>query len=244
MTIFTTLVLFTAVFPLFIFFDHLKKKVVDRNPEMEFDYNDRPSQIILTFTPLSILFFTENFWINLAYLIPLYVYFQLLMTIANKKHCAIYLKTDIPMYANGGVVVTVIAYFIWFHEGVLAPEATVAQAVTKTSVVEEQSKWPYYVFASLFVLAIGSSIIERLKRIEPKGSGKVLVLMTFCNPILPLFTHFFWWGQLLSFVVFATVMSDVSKRSEISVRGGMGFALGYFYMMTLTLSIILYAILF
>ena len=244
-TIYTTLLLIAAIFPLSLYSDYRKKKIADNDPEIEYDHNDNSRKFIIVFTPFCVLFFTEQFWLHLLYLVPLYAYFIGLTYFASKKGWALYMKHEISMHASSGVMMTILAYFIWFHEGILTPETSTATTPTDMATFPlVHTLWPYYAFAGLIVAIIIASLYEHFRKINTSISGKLFVVMAFANPLLPLFTHYFWWGQLAGAVVFIAVLSYMTSRAKLNVQGGMQFFMGYVYMMVLTLSVIIYAFLF
>ncbi len=243
MTLYQTLLLLAAIFPLLIYSDYKEKHKADTDPDIEFDLNSRSSGFVLSFAPFLALFYTEHFWITLIYLIPLYLYFGLLMYIANKKQWCPFFVTDIAVYGSSGLMVTVIAYFIWFHEGVLSPQET--EMVTVETKNMASVVWPFYVMTGLFIVGF---LINRLapkkNRSEANSAFMMVAIQAISYPILALFTDYYWWTMLAGLVAYAVALPIILRALPDSSRGGIGFVLGYIYMMAATGSILLYAFLF
>ncbi len=243
MTLYQTLLLLSAIFPLLIYTDYREKRKADSDQDSEFDLNSRNSGFVLSFAPFLALFYTEHFWITLLYLIPLYLYFGLLMYIANKKQWCPFFVTDIAIYGSSGLMVTIIGYFIWFHEGVLSPsETTVVSVANEKAVIVV---WPFYVMAGLFIAGfIVNKLASKKNRSEANAAFKILALQAIGYPVLPLFTDYYWWTMLAGLVAYVIALPIILRVLTDSSRGGIGFVLGYIYMMAATGSILLYAFLF
>ncbi len=242
-----TLLVIVAIFPLIIYTDFRLKRTADNSPNIEFDYNERSSVFIIAFTPFIALFYNENFWTVFLYFIPLYAYFSILMYIANKKSWCPFSKVDIYLYMSSGLITTVLAYYIWFHEGLLTTQTVTTNSQTINALIKEtdSSVWPYYVFGLLLGSILLSALLEKLSKSDkPDSSGSLLTFAVIIFPLLPLFIESYWWGMLAGLGSLLLVMPLVGSLLPGSVRGGMSFVLSYIFMMTVTLSIIIYAILF
>lgn len=243
-----TLLVLVVIFPLFILADFKLKRTADRNPEIEFDYNERSTIFILSFTPFIALFYDEYFWKVILLLIPLYAYFGIFMYISNKKSWCPFRKVDLYLYASSGLITTILAYYIWFHDGLLVSKTTSTISATTASKLVENSPpsvWPYYVFGLLLTSILISTIYEKYSRSDKPGSSSTLLTFAvIIFPLLPLFVQSYWWGMLAGLSSLLVVTPLVSSLLPGSIRGGMSFVLSYIFMMTATLSIILYAILF
>ena len=243
MTLYMTLLLAAALFPLLAYSDYKQKIKADNNPDIEFDYNHRATTLLMTFIPFSILFYTENFWINFLWLAPLYGYFWIIIYFTNKKPWSPFTAHDITLYGSSGFTGTILAYFIWFHKGSLAVDSTIT--ATSKSANISSSVWPYYVFASIVILMLLASYAGRkLKEKYSRAYELPLLLATLSFPILPLFIYHYWWGVLASIITYLILLNIAMQCMSDSARGGVGFAFSYIYMMALTLSIIIYAIWF
>ena len=241
-----TLALIAAIFPLFIYADYRKKYLADNNPDIDFDYNDRSTTFILSFTPFAALFYADHIWLSLLYMVPLYAYFGIIMYIATRKSWCKYMTHDMYLYPSSGLIVTIICYFIWFHGGVLSPDD--ASAVGKTALASKEisppSVWPYYVFGGLSGSILITILYTRLKRESKSSSANLLLPTAIIFPLLPLFIDSYWWGMLATLISMLIMMPLATDQLPVSSRGGVGFVIGYIYMMAATLSILLYAILF
>jgi len=243
MTLYQTLLLLSVIFPLLIYSDYREKNKADLDPNIEFDLNTRNSNFLISFTPFIALFYTENFWLTLLHLIPLYLYFAILMFIANKKDWCPFFKADISIYGSSGLVVTIIAYFIWFHEGVLSTPDTEAKLIETKETAPVF--WPFYVFVTLFVSAFFANTFQPKKnRSESNTAFIVLTIQAIGYPILALFTDYYWWSMLVGLIAYAVSILILLRPLPDSSRGGIGFVLSYIYMMIATGSILVYAFLF
>lgn len=248
MTITITLALIAAIFPLFIYADYKKKYLADNNPDIDFDYNDRSVTFILSFTPFAALFYADHFWLSLLYMVPLYAYFGSIMYVATKKSWCKFMTHDMYLYPSSGLIVTIICYFIWFHGGILSPDDTNTingNTVSAAKEISSPSVWPYYIFGALAASILITILYVRLKLDSKSSTAANLLLPTaIIFPLLPLFIDSYWWGMLATFVSVLIMMPLATDQLPVSSRGGIGFVVGYIYMMAATLSILLYAILF
>ncbi|VAW82189.1 hypothetical protein MNBD_GAMMA12-1026 [hydrothermal vent metagenome] len=241
------LTLIAASFPLFIYADFRQKRTADNDPDIEFDYNARTTSFVMMFTPFAALFYAEQFWITLFYMAPLYVYFWILMYIANKKSWCPFSKADV-FISSSGLTTTIIAYYIWFHEGILVTNSNQSASSSVASDIASNTGpaiWPYYAFAILLSTIFISTLYEKYSANKKPGlSSSLITPAAVVLPLLPLFIEYYWWGMLVSIASFIIILPTVSALRPISVRGGMSFIMMYIHMMAVTLSVILYAILF
>ncbi len=241
------LILIAASFPVFIYADFRQKRAADNDPKIEFDYNARTTSFVMTFTPFAALFYADQFWTTLLYMGPLYVYFWIFMYIANKKSWCPFNKGDV-LISSSGLTTTIIAYYIWFHEGILVtkPGQTVTTSVTGDIISNTNSaSWPYFAFFILLSTIFISTLYEKHSHNKKHGlSSRLITPAAVILPLLPLFIEYYWWGMLVSTASFIIILPAVSALRSISVRGGMSFIMMYIYLMAATLSVILYAILF
>lgn len=244
MTIDIVIGLIALALPVVMFFDYLLRKKTEAKLLNSYDVNHRLSNNLILFAPYAILFFSDNFWINTLYLVPLFLYAILIMQLAYKKGWAPVGPAMVLITFPGTVVVTVIIYYIFFHEGVMSPE--VAQlADTKIANKENTSPlWPFYIYGLLLFTQLVYGLIERKKGEKANQSVAFLFIQVLGFNILPLFTQQYWWLMLVGVIIFFAILLSVTNRIKLTSRGGIGFVLIFFYMMAATVSIVLYAILF
>ena len=243
MEFYLLLIGFAALYPLTIYADYKEKQKLDADPEKEYDYNGQLSTMALLFIPYAVLFYTEQFWANLLLYIPLYIYcFGMLFYVYKKGYFAI--PPMIAAYASPGqFMLVIIAYYLFFDEGVLSDTQTLSATTEEAIKQTEYAMWPYVTFVTIWLTTIASCLLERKERITPNIPGALIFLSIATLPTLPLFTHIYWWGLLASLVGFLTILFAMfGKRSDTGA--GAGSAFFYFYMMTTMGSIILYAFLF
>jgi len=248
------LLLIAATFPLLILIDYRSKRETDKNPDIEFDLNSRMTISGLTFIPFSLLFYTENFWMNFLYFLPLYTYFYVWMMVANKKAWCPYSFSDLKVFGVSGFIGTVIAYYLFFHEGVLDSSAPVESAnelgVNEQSANDpairerDYAEWPYYTALALVVMTLLIVGLERAFRKEPNVSSLMLLVLAVALPVLPLFIEHYWWGLLVAVILTGVCVPLVLKVLDDTEQGAIMFVVGYFFMMACFASILLYAFLF
>ena len=222
---------------------HFQKKA-KANSLDTYDINHRLSDTLMLFAPYTILFFSENFWINTLYLIPLFLYAILIMQLAYKKGWSPVGPAMVLITFPGSVMVTVIIYYIFFHDGVMSPEVT---QPTDTGIANEENSnplWPFFIYGLLLFTQLVYGLAERKKGEEANKSANFLFLQVLGFNILPLFSQHYWWLMLAGAIMFFAIVQSVVNRMELTSRGGIGFVLIYSYMMAATASIVLYAILF
>lgn len=239
MNLYMFLLTMALVFPLLIYSDTKARLKAEQAPDAFYDLNKRSTISVILFTPFAALFYTENFWSNLLYFIPLYLYFWLLMYLANKKNWFPSFSSEVPMYGAMGFFITVIGYFIGFHEGIMVDEPVSGELENPDPAV-----WPYYAFAVIGIVTLIIALIEALRGQKIQSSALMVFIMAVVYPLLPLFTATYWWGLLGGFLVFSLLMPISLSRLPGDVKGGIGFFMGYSFMMATSLSILLYAFLF
>lgn len=243
------LLLIAGIFPLLIFIDYRAKRKADNTPEIEFDLNSRMTISGLTFVPFVLLFYTENFWDNFLYFIPLYAYFYVWMMIASHKSWCPYTFTDLKIFGLSGFIGTIIAYYLFFHEGVLDDplnaESVNAQRESEQGMSERiYSDWPYYTALGLAVMTLLTLSLERLFKKNPDVSSLMLFLLAIALPSLSLFIEHYWWGLMGAVLILGTFIPLVLNAFDDTARGAIVFVVGYFFMMACVASILLYAFLF
>ncbi len=244
MTIDLVFGLIALVLPAAMFFDYRLQKKAEANPLATYKINQRLSYTLMLLAPYAILFFSDNFWINILYLVPLFLYAALLAQLAYKKGWSPVGPAMVFVTFPGSVGVTVIIYYIFFHEGVLSPDVT---QLANTGIANKEhtiSLWPFYIYGLLLFTQLVYGLIERKKGAETNKSVDFLFIQVLAFNILPLFTQHYWWLMLAGVIMFFAIVQSVANRMKLSSRVGMRFVLIFFYMMAATASIVLYTILF
>ncbi len=237
MSFYTFLIVAAVLIPIFIGIDFVIKRMSKKNQEDEVNVDEHSlPDTFVYFLPFAALYYSEPFWLNLGMLAGVAVYGGLLLLIANRNN---HLGGQIEMFvfrAMGSLIVTILGYYIFIHEGVLSDEAAVQEATTSSD--SWLSYWPYAVYALVIIPLLSKPADE-----NADATPKLIVAIIAFNT-LPLFTDYFWWALLAGVIVFLSVSKVVIDRMDVTVKGGASFFLSYIYMMAAMASIIVYAVLF
>ena len=199
---------------------------------------------ITTLTPFLILFYNDNFWASLFYLIPLYIYIFLLLYITEKiNFYKPNQKTLKKLYSfPTGIIFTIIIYYIFFYT---YPIESGQVLVTAAPVIPKKTIWPiwpyyfYMVMVSTYAIA---TIVDWVNKNDTQYSSILLLdIFTISTPFIPLFTSHYWWALLLgdiTLIVFASLtLSYISKNS-----GGILTAFSALLIFMSILSMLIYGI--
>ena len=244
MDFYIILTLFVVLYPLLVYMDCKVKMRSEADPSVDYNPNHQASNTAALFIPFSVLFYTELFWWNLLYYLPLYFYFWCVLVYANKKAS---LGEDTYMFlyqAFGSFLLVVLGYYLFFHEGILVESELLEQDTDMFSKQVGDAVWPYVIFVCLLLATIAVSLVERAKNQEVKLSLTLLITSIIVLPLLPLFISHYWWGLLAGSLSFLVLSQLVLRNMEQSSQGGIGFVCVYGYMMVSIASIALYALLF
>ena len=230
MSLYTALAAVALLLPLLIFFDH---RASQANPER--DPNQRGPDTLILFTPFLIFFYSEAFWQNLLWFIPLYVYFALVFFIANysgwyKVHWGI-----LMYHSYGSFALVALGYFLFLHSGPKSPELNEVEE-SKTLSALLFSLWPYY---AALLLVIVSLIVKHKNQDFLEVSS---IIMVFGFPFLPFFAPYYWLGLLLLTVLCIFTLFQLAK--DAGTGAGAYAAFMIFHLMAVMTSIIIRAIFF
>ncbi len=224
-----------------MYLDYLEKTRKDKDPEAKLDPEKNIAGAVATITPFSVLFYTENIWVNFLYFIPLYLYFWLSMTIAAKKSWYPY-PAEILAFSFGtaGTVLTILTYLIFFYKGGISiKERTAGQIAEHTYFT-----MPYYVAIWLAVIVLFTHLNDRRRDFN---SGIPILLLIACGtvyPFFPLFLDHYWRGMGEGIVVLASLSFLVVNISGENSNWPFVFFLIYGYLGAVMTSTIIYAISF
>ncbi len=230
--LYLTLIL-AAIYPFLLFWDHRTA----RNPETGEYKAQRISDSFALFAPFALLYYHEAFWHNLIfYFIPLYVYFLLLAWVMQKKFKLASAFDMLLSLSVGSFMLVIIGYYIFFHQGVLAPEDEVVKVVEPN----QMGLWIWWPIAAAILSVVMGSVL--LKVIGEKAE-KLLFYVAFILLILPFFSHHPYWAMLLSTGLFFCFCLFAAKQGD-STGSGAYAALFYFYLLAQMMALIVYAIFF
>lgn len=232
MTILHLTLILALVYPFLLFLDCRAIRKADKGNSP----SQRASDSLTLVTPFALLYYHEAFWHNLIfYFVPLYLYFLSLAWIAQRKFrlesaCAMLL-----VLMGGNFMLAIIGYFIFFHEGSLAPEKEVVETVVETPT----SLWAWWPIAA----GVLSAVIARVILQYRKNTETLLLPLAPVFLILPFFSHHPYWAMLLNTVMFFYVLGVAAQKSGSGGAGAYS-AFFIFYLMAQFFALIVYAVLF
>jgi hypothetical protein len=138
--------------------------------------------------------------------------------------------------ANGGFLLTIISYYIFFHQGVLTPEVE----VTKITEQNEIGLWIWWPIGAAVLTFFLNVILQAI--MSSKGEG-LLFLLALVLLVLPFFSHHPYWAMLLSSILFFMSCFITADQGD-KTGSGAYFAFFYFYIILQLAALIVYAILF
>jgi hypothetical protein len=234
MTILHLTLILAAIYPLLLFWDYRTA----RNPETGEYKAQRISESLTLFAPFALLYYHEAFWHNLMfYFIPLYIYFLLLALVMQKKFKLASAFDMLLVVSGGSFMLSMIGYYIFFHQGAFAPAPEVVETIEQT----QTGLWIWWPLAAAILAAV--SIVILLKIISEKMHAVLLFSLAFVLLVLPFFSHHPYWAMLLSTVLFFYTAFAAAKQSGSSGSGAYA-ALFFFYMLAQFFALMVYAFLF
>lgn len=211
-----------------------KKKTSSENPDFR---GDRASDLVI-FTPFVALFYTENFWLNLACTLPVILVSFMAQIFFYRKGFLNH-PPELLTLAPGSYLLTVIGYFLFFHTGLQASsdgESTPQAAETSQPLYTWLSFWPYAVYIICFLFSI--------TRKSSNGIFVSTLIIVLAVTILPFFTGHYWWAMLAGFCLLAVTMKRALDVLEPGSGGALSVVGGYFYSLAAFSSVLIYAILY
>lgn len=200
--------------------------------------NERLSDLVFL-APFAALFYTEYFWTSLIFTLPI-----ILAVIATQWACHrkrwIDRPSELILLVPGSYLLTLIVYFIFFHDGFLAesnptPEV-IADRTAESSAFTWLGFWPYAIYAFGFLLAI--------TRKSTDGICLSALLLILAITILPFFTGHYWWSMLAGFGLLLFTGHRAFSILESGSAGAFSLVSGLFYMISAFGSVLAYAFLY
>ena len=213
-----------VIYPLLLVWD--TRTLID--PKTGSYKSHRLGDSIMVFTPFITLFYHDHFWqAVLFYLIPFNCYCALLTYVFYRWKKIEFSREIIFMNGTGGATLTLIAYYLFFHEGALDDEPVAAANEMQTN----HAWWAWWPFA---VVLFSGGLTALL------NSEKMLWVLAGILLVLPFFSHHPLWAMALASLVFLLVCLSLAERQS----NGAYVALFMFYMMAQMVTLIIYAVLF
>ncbi len=207
MTILHLTLILAAIYPFLLFWDYRTA----RNPETSEYKAQRISESLTLFAPFALLYYHEAFWHNLMfYFIPLYIYFLLLALVMQKKFKLASAFDMLLVVSGGSFMLSMIGYYIFFHQGALAPEPEVVEIIEHT----QTGLWIWWPLVAAILAAISSVIL--LKIVSEKMHAVLLFSLAFVLLVLPFFSHHPYWAMLLATGLFFYTALAAAKQSGSS----------------------------
>jgi len=240
MDLYIWLIIFAALFPFIVRLDYKEKQKADADPDKSYDYNRQLLSMVLVFMPYSLLFYTDDFWNNILLYIPLYLY---CLGFLYFTYCKKWFEVPPGLAAFnslGQFLLVVIAYYLFFHDGVFS-EPEVVPELTHRLVNNDEVWWPYGVFAGIWLASVVFVFLARLGRFYQDASMLLIWAALFGLPLLPFFMTSYWGGMLAGLVGVISLLYICSRHEGF---GSASFALLYFYILTAFGSMTVYAFLY
>ncbi len=226
MTIIYLILILATIYPLLLFLDYKSL----RDPETGSYKSQYASDSLALFSPFAALYFHDFFWQALLYyFVPLHLYFVVLAWAVKRKVENFPPFEMIKVIGSGSFILTIIIYYLFFHQGLLTEPK--AETPTETVQVVNHPWWVWWPFAGIVLSAWITALINSEKLILVLG----LVLL-----ILPYFSHHPLWAMLLTvFAMFWCCFSMAQKQGNSAY-----VAFLMFYLLAQTGSVVVYAIFF
>lgn len=233
MTILYLTLILAAIYPFLLFWDIRTA----RDPETGEYKSQRIIDSFAMFAPFALLYYHDAFWHNLIfYFIPLYLYFLLLAWIAQKKFQLMSAFAMLSVVSGGSFMLSIIGYYIFFHQGTLAPEPEVVKTIEQN----QKGLWVWWpilaaILSALIVVALLKTMGEKMATLLFPLAGVLL--------ILPFFSHHPYWSMILGTGLFF-YSAMVAAGQNGTTGAGAYSALFFIYLMAQFFALIVYALLF
>lgn len=233
MTILYLTLILGAIYPFLLCWDVRTA----RNPETGEYQSQRISDTFTVLAPFALLYYHEYFWHNLIfYFIPLYVYFLLLAWIAQKKFQLASAFEMLLVVSAGSFMLNIIGYYIFFHQGALAPEPEVAQNIEQP----QKGLWVWWPILAAVLSTL--TIVVLLKKLGEKVAT-LLFPLALVLLILPFFSHHPYWTMIVGTGLFFYSAATAAGQNGTTGAGAYS-ALFFIYVMAQFFALIVYALLF
>lgn len=222
MNIIYLIIIFAVIYPFILFWDY---KTL-RNPETG-EYKSRYiSDSFVMFAPFAALYYHDFFWhALLLYFAPLNVYFFILAWLLDRKIKNFPPVEMIKVMGAGSFLLTIIIYYLFFHQGSLAETPTeVVRAV-------DNPWWVWWPFAVIII----AGWITALINLE-----KLLMIVGVIFLIIPFFSHHPLWAMLLAAITYLLSCFAIAQKQG----NGAYVAVFFFYMIAQIAALIIYAVFF
>jgi hypothetical protein len=210
------------LFPLLLIWDVHRMRDPDTG-----EYKSRGlSDSLVLFAPFLVLFYHDNFWgVLVYYFVPLQLYCLLIVSGVQR-----WKKTDVLLEMSvvngaGSLILTVIAYYLFFHEGALTQEPG------PTPDVDTANVWSWWPFALIVLASWLTAILN---------SGKIVWVLAAAVLVVPFFSHHPLWAMSLASLAFMLVCFSLAQRQ----KNGAYVAFFFIYMLAQMGALIIYAVLF
>ncbi len=141
----------------------------------------------------------------------------------------------------GSYLLTIIAYFIFFHEGIFTASApAVDSTLSQDPESPEATGWLYY---WPYLVILGCFIPTMITNNDSIFSVSLLLLILAIT-IMPFFTGYYWSTMGGGFLLLLVAVNRMFKVLKSDEAGGASFISSFFYMMAAFFSIVIYAVFF
>lgn len=212
-----------VIYPLLLIWDLRRRG----DPDTGRYKSQPPSDSLVLFAPFLTLFYHDHFWgVLVYYFLPLQLYCFLVAYGLQRWKKNDGLRAMSVVNGTGSLMLTLIAYYLFFHEGSLSED--VAAAPNNPDASHWWSWWPF----ALIVLAGWLTAIL--------NSEKLIWLLGLVFLVVPFFSHHPLWAMSLASLAFLLVCFALAERQG----SGAYVAFFIFYMLAQMGALIIYAVLF
>ena len=223
MPILIVFLILSIVYPLL----YLRDIRIRSKPDVDVKQSPLTSDSVVLFAPFITLFYHDNFWPALLYYFLPFFGYCAVVTFAIQRWKKVDAQLQmIAIHGVGSVILTLVAYYLFFHEGTLADEPVATQSDTHTS-----HWWQWWPFV---VVVLTAWLTVKL------NSEKWIWFLGIAFLVLPFFSHHPLWLMLLTSLAFLQVTFSLAQKQG----SGAYVAFFMFYMMAQVATLILYAVLF
>lgn len=184
------------------------------------------SDSVVLFAPFLILFYHDHFWgVLIYYFLPLQLYCFLVAYGLQRWKKTDGLRQMAMINGTGSVMLTLIAYYLFFHQGALTEE------VTATPNMDATHWWSWWPFALIVVAGWLTAALN---------SEKLIWVLGVVFLVVPFFSHHPLWAMSLASLAFLLVCFSLAEQQGNSAY----VAFVFFYMLAQMAALIIYAVLF
>lgn len=185
------------------------------------------SDSVVLFAPFLVLFYHDHFWgVLVCYFLPFQLYCFLVAYALRRWKKTDALREMSVINGVGSLMLVLIAYYLFFHEGALTEEV-----VAEPNKVDVNHWWSWWPFVLIVLAGWLTAVLN---------SEKLIWILGVIFLVVPFFSHHPLWAMALASLAFLLVCFSLAERQG----NGAYVALVYFYMLAQMAALIIYAVFF